>query len=114
MALRSYSPFEETVDYTTGSSETLDQGDFKKIGDIIGYALSEAGNSELVGLVVRSSDAVLDISSLTIAAGDKLYATSTGTITKTASGNSLIAVAKEAATNSATSVRVIFDGRGFH
>jgi predicted RecA/RadA family phage recombinase len=77
------------------------------IGSLIGIAQKAAANAEPVPLVTEGVFEYAKAGSLAIAVGDKLYYVSANDhLNKTASGNTLVGIAVEAAATDATTVKV--------
>lgn len=98
-----------TLDIVAASEIT--SGGVVTVGSIIGVAAVDAGVGDTFALSVVGVYRLPKVSALAIAAGDVVYYDSTtGLVNKTASGNTKLGVAVEAAANPSPDVAVRLNG----
>ncbi|SCY61621.1 DUF2190 family protein [Paracoccus tibetensis] len=85
-------------------------GQLVRVGSIVGVAQGNAAEGEDVVLVRRGVFDLPKTAAQAWTAGAKVYLTTEGDLTTTASGNTLIGVAVEAAANPSAIGRVLLDG----
>lgn len=95
---------------TVPAPSDVTAGDLVKVGAIVGVAVSDAKSGELVTLVRKGVFTLAKVSAQAWAQFAKVYITSGGELTTTASGNTLVGASVEAAANPSATGVVLLDG----
>lgn len=86
-------------------------GDFVAVGSLTGVAQEDAAEGESVAIVRRGVFELGKTSAQAWTVGVKIYATSAGEMTTTATANTLVGVAAEAAANPSATGKVLLTGQ---
>lgn len=86
-------------------------GDFVAVGSLTGVAQETAAEGDPVAIVRRGIFELGKTSAQAWTVGAKIYATSGGEMTTSASGNTLVGVAAEAAANPSDTGKVLLTGQ---